>query len=56
MFAPRYTNRFAKDLKRCIKRGKDPEKLKKVVSLLLKKGKLTAKYREHQPTSWKLSE
>lgn len=47
MKAPAYTRRFEKDLKRMQRRGKDLEKLKTVVRLLLKEKPLEARYREH---------
>lgn len=41
------TNRFKKNFKLCLKRGLKEEKLKEVVSLLEKQGKLPAKYKPH---------
>jgi len=42
------TNRFKKDLKRMIKRGKNPQKIKKVIDLLLKMKTLPLKYNNHK--------
>ena len=42
------TNRFKKDLRRMLKRGKSPEELKIVISLLLKQDILPPKYKNHQ--------
>jgi mRNA interferase YafQ len=41
------TNRFEKNLKKMLKRGKDKEKLRTLLELLLKQEKLPYKYREH---------
>ena len=35
MLRPIYTTQFAKDLKRMLKRGKKPEKIKKVMAALV---------------------
>jgi len=40
-------NSFKKDLKRCKKRNYDFSILKKVISLLTEKGKLSEKYKPH---------
>ncbi|AUS04399.1 type II toxin-antitoxin system YafQ family toxin [Pseudotamlana carrageenivorans] len=42
------TNRFDKDLKRCLKRGYDLKQLKVVLLLLEKKGSLPKKYKPHK--------
>jgi mRNA interferase YafQ len=47
MLSPRHTTQFKRDLKLAIKRGQDPEELKKVVKLLLEQVKLPFEYREH---------
>lgn len=44
---PIYTKRFEKDLKLAHKRGKDLEKLKTVIEMLLTGNSLPAKYRDH---------
>lgn len=47
MLFPVYTNGFAKDLKRAIRRGKDPEKIKAVIDLLCSQGPLPAPLHDH---------
>lgn len=42
------TNRFKRDFKRVIKRGKDSKKLKDVVLRLLNQRELPEKYKDHQ--------
>ncbi len=42
------TNQFKKDIKRLQKRGKDLEKLKSVIGLLIAKQPLPPKHRDHQ--------
>lgn len=44
---PAFTTRFNKDLKRVRKRGKDPEKLKTVINLLVAEDPLPTHYRDH---------
>lgn len=44
----RRDTQFKRDVKRLKKRGKDPEKLKQVIRLLLKAEKLEPKHRDHQ--------
>ena len=44
------SNQFKKDLKRSLKRGKDPEKLKAVIELLIHQKVLPAKNRDHKLT------
>ena len=41
------TSQFKKDFKRALKRGFNIEKLKGLIELLLKEGKLPQKYRDH---------
>jgi mRNA interferase YafQ len=48
MLVPIYTRRFEKDVSRAQKRGKDLDKLKKVVHLLLQEKPLPAKYHNHK--------
>lgn len=47
MLQPVYTKRFAKDLKLVRKRGKDLEKLKVIIDIILEKGLLPIKHRDH---------
>lgn len=47
MKAVRYTNRFKKDLRRAIKRGKDREKLVQVIDILRLGNRLPQKYHPH---------
>ncbi|CAN2042293.1 mRNA interferase toxin YafQ [Candidatus Magnetomoraceae bacterium gMMP-15] len=48
------TNRFKKDLRRMIKRGKSPKKIKTVINLLLNQQILPTIYRNHKLTGdWK---
>ena len=44
----RRDTQFKRDVKRLQKRGKDPEKLKQVLRLLIKAEKLAPKHRDHQ--------
>ena len=48
MYRVDYTNRFKKDLKRCVKRGLDTRKIYEVVKLLETRGKLPAHYKPHK--------
>ncbi|MEA0971227.1 Type II toxin-antitoxin system YafQ family toxin [Candidatus Megaera venefica] len=47
MFQPIYTNSFAKDIKLAQKRGKNIDKLKKIIELLVNKEPIPQKYRDH---------
>lgn len=47
MLIPVYRNHFEKDLKRVLKRGKDLEKIKAIIRMLVNKETLTAKFRDH---------
>ena len=47
MRTPAYTSHFEKDLKRMIKRGHDPERLKTVIRDLIEGTPLDRKYRDH---------
>ena len=47
MLKPRESNRFRRDLRRMKRRGKDLEKLKKVVRLLVEEQLLPDSYRDH---------
>jgi len=44
------TNQFKKDLKRALKRGKAPEKLKAIIECLIQQKVLPAKNRDHKLT------
>ena len=48
MYSVDYTNRFKKDLKRCVKRGLDIDEIIEVVKLLEANGQLPAKYKPHK--------
>jgi len=45
---PSFTRQFAKDLKRMAKRGKPPEKIKKIIKNLINEERLDAKYKDHK--------
>jgi mRNA interferase YafQ len=47
MRRPSYTRQFEKDLQRMLKRGKDTEKLKLVVTVLIEEEPLPDRYRDH---------
>jgi len=47
MRTPVYTKRFEKDMKRMVKRGYDPERIKTVMRGLIKGKALDTKYRDH---------
>jgi mRNA interferase YafQ len=46
-YSVRATSKFKKTVKRIIKRGKNPQKLKDVVDILAKGDKLADSYRDH---------
>ena len=48
MYSVDYTNRFKKDLKRCVKRGLDIGKIIEAVKLLEANGQLPTKYKPHK--------
>lgn len=48
MYKVKYSNKFKKDVKRCIKRGFPLEALSKVVDLLMKDGQLPPQHRQHK--------
>ena len=48
MLKPSFTKQFERDLKRVLKRGKKKEKIKLVISRLIKEEKLDKKYRDHK--------
>lgn len=47
MKTPVYANRFERELKLLLRRGKDVEKFKTVARLLLERQTLSASYRDH---------
>jgi mRNA interferase YafQ len=47
MLTPYYTTRFEKDLKRMIKRGHDPERIKSVIKSLIAENPLDHRHRDH---------
>lgn len=48
MYSIDYTNRFKKDLKRCVKRGLDVNKILETIKLLESCGYLPDKYKPHK--------
>lgn len=48
MYKVKYSNKFKKDVKRCIKRGFPLDALSKVVDLLMKDDQLPPQYRQHK--------
>lgn len=48
MLLPTYTRQFERDLKRMLKRGKDKEKIKKVIGLLVREEQLPQNCRDHK--------
>ena len=47
MYKLEYSNKFEKDIKRCIKQNKDMSKFKALNILIVNGEKLPAKYKEH---------
>ena len=47
MRAPSYTHQFEKDLRRVLRRGKDAEKIKTVIAILIEEEPLAERYRDH---------
>ena len=47
MLTPWFHNKFEKDIKRQKKRGKDIEKLKAVITMLIEEESLPARYKNH---------
>jgi len=47
MLRPFYSNRFDKDLKRMLKRGKDAGKIKGVIRKLINEERLDERHRDH---------
>lgn len=48
MFIPVYTRQFEKDVKRCLRRGKNPEKFKIIARTLLTGEPLDPIHRDHK--------
>ena len=48
MYQIDYSNRFNKDLKRCVKRGLNIKLIKDAIDLLAEKGSLPQEYRPHK--------
>lgn len=48
MLTPAYKNKFQKDLKKAIKRGKPVDKIKKAMKMLVAEQPLPRKYYDHQ--------
>ncbi len=48
MLKPSFARQFERDLKRMLKRGKEKEKLKFILSSLINEEKLDAKYNDHK--------
>ncbi len=48
MYSVYYTNKFGKDVKRCVKRGLNITKLQEATKLLAETGTLPPKYRPHK--------
>ena len=51
MLKPEFTGQFKKDYKLAVKRGCDPKKLEKVISLLCSEQPLPKTYRDHALTN-----
>ena len=47
MLTPTYTRQFERDVKLLMKRGKEPEKLKLVITKLVKEEPLAERHRDH---------
>ena len=48
MLQPSFHRQFKKDLDRMVKRGKDSEKVKEVIIILVNQQELAGKYRDHK--------
>jgi len=51
MLKPSFTKQFDRDLKRMLKRGKEKDKIKLVVSNLINEERLEPKYKDHKLVS-----
>ena len=47
MRAPSYTHQFEKDLRRVLRRGKNADKIKTVIAMLIEEEPLAERYRDH---------
>lgn len=50
MLKPSYTKQFDKDLKRMLKSGRDKNKIKKIIGILINQREPDKKYRDHKLT------
>lgn len=48
MLKPSFTRQFERDLKKSLKRGRDKEKIKAIIQLLVDEEVLEAHYRDHK--------
>ncbi|MBR6489103.1 MAG: type II toxin-antitoxin system YafQ family toxin [Muribaculaceae bacterium] len=48
MYKIKYSHKFVKSVRKCVKRGLDVKKLQTVVAILERSGKLPQKYRPHK--------
>ncbi len=48
MLKPSFTKQFERDLKKSLKRGKDKDKIKSIITKLLNEKKLEASHRDHK--------
>ena len=51
MLLPSFTKQFDRDLKRMLKRGQQQDKIKFIISRLIKEEKLEPKYKDHKLVS-----
>lgn len=47
MLRPVYSKRFGRDVRKIVRRGKDTEKLKKIIGMLIRGEKLDEQYKNH---------
>ncbi len=47
MLRPVYSKRFGRDVRRIVRRGKNTEKLKKIIGMLIREEKLDERYKNH---------
>ena len=50
MLTPTYTRQFEKDVRRILRRGKDPERIKDVMQRLVREEPLERRHRDHRLT------
>ena len=48
MLKPSYTKQFNRDLKRMVKRGKDTNKIKVIISDMIDENELSEKFKDHK--------